>query len=252
MALEMIMDVAEIDDLGIRVVAGEPRALAGQHVTRPSRVFALWATALAAIALVGLLGRVFERPAADCCVAGPAIAGAGRSGPAAGWPSTGHSSFRYQAGGATTMTMRIERVPGLDGSIARLDVGGRIDGPVGNVAIQLVSGGTTFGEVTRYYAPIGGRPPSPFGAFDLSFDVPGDTALRDLWIIARAYVSGKAVAIESLAVDPPWPQIGPDKYVIDDFVGDAARTPIGTPIVSSVRRTARVLGLGWQVDPYAR
>lgn len=252
MALEAIIDVAEIDDLGFRVVAPEPRAHVEREALRPSRVFGIWGAALVTIAVFGLAGRLLEpAPAAPAAVLSvpkpPAV------GTVLQWPSNGHSAFRYPANDHTTMTLRFQRVPGLDGSVARLEIGGRIEGPIGNVAVQLVSGSRTFGEVTRYYAPIGGQPPAPYGAFDVSFAVPGDAALSDLWIVARAYLRGNVVAVASAPVDPSWPTIGPDKYVLDDVVAPPLTwsKPL-EGVVYPVRKAARVGGLGWQVDPYAR
>ena len=232
MALEAIIDVAEMDDLGVRVVAVEPRGHVAREALRPSRIFGIWGAALVTIVVFGLVGRLLEpRRNGELQPESPLIAATVAADDAAvlQWPSNGHSSFRYPANGKTTMTLRFDRVPSLHGSIARLDVGGRIEGPVGNVAVQPVSGDTLFGEVTRYYAPIGGRPPAPFGAFDLSFAVPDGVELSDLWIVARAYLRGDVVAVASEPVHPTWSQGGPDKYVIDDIVGPLSPPRDGSP-----------------------
>ena len=226
MAFEAVIDVAEIDDLGFRVATVGTRAIQSGELLRPSRLLIAWATAVAVIAIVGLVGRILEpRPV----VAPPPVTLSVSKPPAirtaVDWPSNGHSAFRYPVGNGTTMTLRFKRVPGSDGSIALLAVHGRIAGPVGNVAVELVRGDTTFDEVTRYYAPIGGRPPAPYGAFDMEFAIPGDVALSDLWIVARAYSRDKVVAVESLPVDPTWPLVGPNKYVIDDAI---VITPTGS------------------------
>ncbi|MCI0347323.1 MAG: hypothetical protein L0221_18070 [Chloroflexi bacterium] len=248
MALETIIDRAEVDDLGFRVAAEEPSAHSAREAMRPSRVFAVWGAALVAIAMVGLLGRLFEPRPAACCPSAASVNAAPQSAPGRGWPSNGHSTFRYPEAGKTTMTLQLERVPGLDGSIARIEVSGRISGPVAKLAVQLVSGVLTHGQATRHFSTLAGRPPSPFGVFDIAFPAPNGTAISDLWIIARAYVDGRVVAAETFPVDPTWPQAGPDKYILDDVFIAAQRLRI--PDVAS--RAFRVGGLGWQVDPYAR
>ena len=252
MALKTIMDVAEMHDLGFRVVAPEACEHVEREALRPSRVFGIWGGALVTIAVLGLAGRLFEpAPAAPAAV--PSLPRPPAIGTVVGWPSNGHSAFRYPARGATVLTLHSEFVLGPDSSTTRLAVGGRIDGPVGNVAVQLVSGSETFGEVTRYYAPIGGRPPAPYGAFDLSFDIPSDAELSDLWIVARAYLNDRVVAVLSEPVAPSWPQVGPDKYVIDDVIAPTATwSQPKDGVVYPVRKAARVQGLAWQVDPYAR
>jgi hypothetical protein len=233
-ALETTIDVAEIDDLGFRVAEAEGRAHVGRVALQPTRAFRLWAVLLVAIAGFALVGRFLDRPS-EVAADAPVVDGPAED-VALGWPSNGHSAFRYPAGGGTTMTLTFDRVPGHDGSIARLDVGGRVEGPIGNVAVQLVSGSRTFEEVTRYYAPIGGRPPAPYGAFDLSFSMPSDTAVSDLWIVARAYLDGHVVAVESIAVDPTWPQVGPDKYILDDVVTGPSRR-VGGPLWLKTNRS---------------
>ena len=226
MALETIIDVAEIDDLGFRVVAEEPRAHAARHVARSSRVFGIWGVALVVIATFGLLGRLFEPRPVACCDSRPAIAGAPEPEIASsGWPPNSHSAFRYPVDGKTRMTLQFERVPGLDGSVARLEVSGRIEGPVAKLAVQLVSGDRTFEEVTRHFSSLAGRPPSPFGAFDVPFRVPLDTPLSDLWVVARAYVDGRVVAVESFPVDPDWTADGPGRFVLDDVVAGTGPHP---------------------------
>lgn len=252
MALEAIIDVAEIDDLGFRVVVPEPRAHVEREALRSTRIFGIWGAALVAITVFGLVGRFLE-PKSAVVASAPSTNGTAPRDSGVGWPSTGHSAFRYPAGDATTMTLRFQRVPGLDGSIARIAVSGRIEGPVGKLAVRLVSGAQTFEEVTRHFSTLAGQPPSPFGVFDVPFGVPGDTALSDLWIIARAYVDDRVVAVASAPVAPSWPEVGPDRFVIDDVVGRTLTwSQPQDGVVYPVRKAARVNGLGWQVDPYAR
>ena len=231
MALDTIIEVAELDDLGFRVVAPERRAHVERTALRPSRIFGIWGTALVAIALLGLVGRFFEpRRSGELQPEGPFVATIAEDAQPRAWPIDGHSAFRYPGGGRTTMTLHFTYVLGPDSSTTRLAVGGRIEGPVGNVAVQLVSGAKVYDEVTRFYSPLGGRPPAPFGAFDLSFDIPADTALGDLWIVARAYHDDHVVAVASAPVAPTWRLVGPDKYVIDDVVGPSVSLPrAGSP-----------------------
>lgn len=220
MALETTFDVAEIDDLGFWVAAGAPRPLVVGRATESSRLLKTWAAALAAVAVLGFAGHFFERRPLEPAASDPVIV-VQRPPPAAGgprFPAFGHSGFRYQDGAVTKVSLRLTRVPGHDGSIARLDVSGRVDGPIGDIAAKLVSGSVTLDEVTRYFAAKGGVAPGPYGAFDVSFAMPSDAELSDLWVVVRAYVGERLAAVESIAVDPTWPQLGPDKYVIDDVV----------------------------------
>jgi hypothetical protein len=142
------------------------------------------------------------------------------------------------------------------GALVQIHVAGRIDGPVGNVDVRLVDadGGSLLGLATRHFAPIDGRPPSPFGAFDVWFDVPSDQTTAGLWVTARAFVNGRIVNVVSMPIEVGLPLEGPNRFVIDDLIpgaGSPTWSPDGAPHYYS-SHTARVLGLGWQVDPYAK
>jgi hypothetical protein len=139
------------------------------------------------------------------------------------------------------------------GALVQIHVAGRIDGPVGNVDVRLVDadGGSLLGLVTRHFAPIDGRPPSPFGAFDVWFDVLPDQTTAGLWVTARAFVNGRIVNVVSMPIEVGRHLEGPNRFVIDDLIpgaGSPTWSPDGAPHYYS-SHTARVLGLGWQVDP---
>jgi hypothetical protein len=251
MPFDAIIDVAEIDDLGYRVVAEEPRALVAKRATEPSRALKLWAMALVSVVAVGFVGnflenRPLEAPLAD------ADASLQRPPPSgdtsAKWPAFGHSGYRYPAGATTSVGLQVTRVPGLDGSIARLDVSGRVDGPVGHVAVELVAGAVTYGEVTRYFASAGLVAPGPYGVFDLSFAMPTDAAPGDLWVVVRAYVGDRIVALQSVAVDQTRPQLGRDKYVIDDIVDPGRHAD---PL-EAAKPVLRMQALGWAILRFER
>jgi hypothetical protein len=231
MPFDAIIDVAEIDDLGYRVVPEQPRALVARRATESSRVLKLWGTALATIALIGVGGHFFEKAPpreapVQAAVSPQRPPPKGQAG--AKWPAFGHSGYRYPAGATTNISVTLARVSGADGSIGRLDISGRVDGPIGNIAVELVSGPVTYQEITRYFASAGLVAPGPYGKFDVSFMMPGDAALSDLWVVVRAYVGERIVAVESVAVDQAGPQLGPNRFVIDDIVTPAHHAdPLG-------------------------
>lgn len=215
MALDLIIDVATIDDLGFRVAAEEPRALAARQTTRPSRAFAVWAVGLISIAMLGAFGQLLEPAAAPA-----------RDRPVGG--AEGHSLFRYPVSDETKLAVRVGRIPSLDDSIAWLAVGVRIEGPPGEVVVKLISGPTVVEQLTVPHAR-GDRPTaSPSQEFELALRFPSGASTWDLWIIARAYVDGRVVAVERIPVDPTWSAGGPGRFVLDDVVGDVSRQPVRT------------------------
>lgn len=210
--------------------------------SRGGRLMAIWAAGLLGIVTLGLFGRFFEPTGADCCPE-PAAAAA----PALGAP-TQHRPFSPASPRVNT-AIRFSTVRELDrhGALVQIHAAGRIDGPVGNVDVRLVDvgGGSVLGIATRHFAPIDGRPPSPFGAFDVWFDVLPNQTTADLWVTARAFVNGSVVDVVSVPIEVGWRLEGPNRFVIDDSISSAAAP-------SSISQAARVMGLGWQVDPYAR
>ena len=228
MALETVIDVAEIDDLGFRVVAEESPAHAGRQLTRSSRAFGIWGVALVAITSLGLVGRFLEAPS-EQPGAVPSLPKPPALGTITSWPPNGHSGFRYPSTGVTTMTVRIGRIPGVDGSISWLAVSGRIDGPpVGTIVVELISGLTTYGALSQPYTRGDGRTTSRVGEFELALRVPAEATPTDLWVVARAFVDEQVVAVASVPVDPNWSADGPGRFVLDDVVGDTARHPAVT------------------------
>jgi len=218
---------------------------------RGGRLIAIWVAGLLGIATLGLFGRFFEPTPADCCpepavAAAPAFAALGQHGPL----------MRASPSVNTAITFATTRELDRHGALVQIHVAGQIDGPVGNIDVRLVDadGGSSLGLVTRHFAPIDGRPPSPFGAFDVWFDVLPDQTTAGLWVTARAFVNGRVVDVESAPIEIIRRLEGPNRFVIDDLIpgaGSPAWSPDGAPHYYS-SHTARVLGLGWQVDPYAK
>ena len=218
---------------------------------RGGRLIAIWAAGLLGIATLGLFGRFFEPTSADCCPE-PAAAAA----PALGVPAQDRLFMPPSPRVSTAIGISIARELDHHGALVQIHVAGQIDGPVGNIDVRLVDvgGGSSLGIATRHFAPIDGRPPSPLGAFDVWFDVPPDQTTASLWVTARAFVNGRIVNVLTLPIETGRPLEGPNRFVIDDLIpgaGSPTWSPDGAPHYDS-SHTARVLGLGWQVDPYAK
>ena len=218
---------------------------------RGGRLIAIWAAGLLGIATLGLFGRFFEPTPTACCPE-PAAAAA----PAFGALTQHRPDIGPTPRVSTAIGISIARELDHHGALVQIHVAGRIDGPVGNVDVRLVEvgGGSSLGIATRHFAPIDGRPPSPFGAFDVWFDVLPDQTTADLWVTAQAFVNGRVVDVESAPIETGRRLEGPNRFVIDDLIpgaGSPTWSPDGAPHYDS-SHTARVLGLGWQVDPYAK